>query len=140
MMETSARYLAFHGSVVLLIGLLCGGPYGRAINNAAPPHTVQAWRLAHASLPIGATLMIAVSALLSHFAVAVSIKWTITVSLCVSSYAFCVSLPLGAIVGHRGLSFGGPPSAHLVYAGNIIGAGTSLIAAVALVYASWVSL
>lgn len=63
--ESSARHLAFHGSVVLLFGLLCGGPYARAIKRAAPAHIVHAWRVAHASLPIGAILMIAVSAVLS---------------------------------------------------------------------------
>ena len=139
-MEPSARHLAFHGALVLLFGLLCGGPYARAINKGAPPHIVQAWRVAHSSLPMGAILMIAVSAVLSHFVVAPAVKWTIAVSLVVSSYAFCLSLPLGAIVGHRGLSSGGPLSARLVYAGNMLGACASLVGAVALVYASLVSL
>jgi len=139
-MEPSARQLTFHGAVVLLFGLLCGGPYARAINRGAPPHIVQAWRMAHASLPMGATLMIALSAVLSHFAATPAVKWTIAVSLAVSSYAFCLSLPLGATVGHRGLSSGGPLSARLVYAGNMLGAGASLVGAVALVYASLVSL
>lgn len=139
-METSARHLAFHGAVVLLFGLLCGGPYARSINREAPPHIVHAWRVAHASLPIGAMLMIAVSAVLSSLATALAVKWLTTVSLAVSSYAFCLSLPLAAIVGHRGLSSTGPTSAKLVYAGNIIGAGASLVAAVALVYACLISL
>lgn len=85
-------------------------------------------------------LMIAVSAVLSSLATALAVKWLTTVSLAVSSYAFCLSLPLAAIVGHRGLSSTGPTSAKLVYAGNIIGAGASLVAAVALVYACLISL
>ncbi|MBC7730739.1 MAG: hypothetical protein H7306_02410 [Bacteriovorax sp.] len=120
-MEPSARHLAFHGAVVLLFGLLCGGPYARAVNKVAPPHIVPAWRVEHASLPMGAILMI-------------------SVSLAASSYAFCLSLPLEAAVGHCGLSSGGPLSARLVYAGNMLGAGASLVGAVALVYASLVSL
>jgi hypothetical protein len=139
-MDHSARQLAFHGAIVLLIGLLCGGPYARAINKGSPAHIVHAWRVAHASLPIGAILMIAVSAVLSSFATASAVKWLITVSLAVSAYAFCVALPLAATVGHRGLSSEGPMSAKLVYAGNMLGAGASLVAAVALVYASLVSL
>jgi hypothetical protein len=139
-MEIAARHLAFHGAIVLTFGLLCGVPYGRAINRDAPARVVQAWRLAHASLPMGATLMLAVSALLSSFAVAGAVKWLVTVSLVVSSYAFCVSLPLAAVVGHRGLSSAGPAAAKLVFAGNMIGAGASLVAAVALVYAGYVSL
>jgi hypothetical protein len=138
--DTAARHLAFHGAIVLTFGLLCGGPYARAINRDAPARVVQAWRLAHASLPMGATLMLAVSAVLSSFAVAGVVKWLVTLSLVVSSYSFCLSLPLAAVVGHRGLSFAGPAAARLVYAGNMIGAGASLVAAVALVYAGYLSL
>jgi hypothetical protein len=139
-MEPCARHLAFHGAIVLLIGLLCGAPYARAIRRGAPAHIVHSWRVAHASLPIGATLMFAVAALLSSFAVAPSVKWLVAGALVVSSYAFCLSLPLAATVGHRGLSATGPTSAKLVYTGNMIGSGASLVAALALVYAGFVSL
>ena len=47
---------------------------------------------------------------------------------------------MGANVGHRSLSFGGPLLARLVYTGNMLGAGASLVSAVALVYASLGSL
>lgn len=139
-MEPSARHLVFHGAIVLLFGLLCGGPYARAINKGAPGHIVQAWRVAHASLPIGAILMMAVSAVLSSLAAEPAVKWLIAISLALSSYAFCLSLPLAAIVGHRGLSSEGPASAKLVYVGNMVGAGASLVASVALVYACLISL
>ena len=62
-----------------------------------------------------------------------------TYSFSVSGYAFCVSLPLGAMVGHRGLQSGGPPSAKTVYAGNLIGAWGSMIGALLLLYAAFVS-
>lgn len=139
-METSARHLVFHGAVVLLIGLICGAPYGSAINRDAPASVVQAWRVAHASLPIGAILMFAVAALLSAFAVASGIKWLIAGALVVSSYAFCISLPLGAVVNHRGLSGEGPTSAKVVFAANLVGAWASIVATLALIYAALVSL
>lgn len=139
-MDPSARHLSLHAAIVLLIGLACGAPYGRAINRDAPAHTVHAWRVAHASLPIGATLMFAVAALLSSFAVAAAVKWGIAIALIVSSYAFCFSLPLSALVGHRGLSSAGPLSAKLVYAGNLLGAWASMVAALGLVYAGYASL
>jgi hypothetical protein len=139
-MHASARQLAFHGAVVLLIGLLCGAPYGRAINRGAPTHVTNAWRLAHASLSIGAAVMLAVSGLLSAFTVGEPVRWLIAIALVVSSYAFCISLPLAAMVGHRGLSPGGPRSARLVYVGNSVGALASLVAAGMLVYAGFVSL
>lgn len=139
-MDPSARYLAFHGAIVLLVGLLCGAPYGRAVNRSAPAHIVHSWRVAHSGLPIGAILMLAVAALLPSFGAAEPVKWFIAITLIVSSYAFCFSLPLAAIVGHRGLSTRGPLSAKLVFTGNIVGAAASVVAALTLIYAGFVSL
>jgi hypothetical protein len=84
--------------------------------------------------------MFAVAALLSSFAVPQLIKLSIVVTLIVSSYAFCVALPLGATVGHRGLSSERPMVAKVVYLGNVVGAVASLAAGFILVYASFVSL
>jgi hypothetical protein len=139
-MDTYSRQLVFHGAVVLLIGLLCGAPYGRAVNRKAPEHIVHSWRVAHASIPLGAALMFGLAAVLSHLQGSASLKWVIAVFFIVSSYAFCFSLPLAAVVGQRGLSSRGPTSAKLVYLGNMIGALSSSVAAAALLYAAWVSL
>lgn len=84
--------------------------------------------------------MFAIAALLSSFAVAATVKWSIAVALITSSYAFCFSLPLAALVGQRGLSPEGPTSAKLVYLGNMLGAVTAVVAALVLVYAAFVSL
>jgi hypothetical protein len=139
-MLSSARHLVFHGAVVLVIGLLCGAPYGRAINRNAPAHVVNSWRVAHASLPMGALIMLAIGPILSTLAVSDAIKWVVAISLIVSSYAFCFSLPLAAIVGHRGLSSDGPVAAKLVYIGNILGAAASFLAVLTFLYAAFVSL
>lgn len=138
-MDTSARHLVLHGAIVLLIGLLCGAPYGHAINRNAPAHIIHSWRVAHASLPMGGILMLTVAALLSHFSVEVYVKWLISSAFIASSYAFCVSLPLAALVGYRGLSGEGPPAAKVVYAGNVVGAWLSVIGTLALIYAAFVS-
>lgn len=139
-MEPSARYLVFHGTIILLIGLLCGAPYGRAINRRAADHSVHSWRVAHLSLPIGAILMFAVATLMASFTVASQIKQLIASLLIVSGYSFCVALPLAAMVGERGLSHRGPLKAKAVFAGNLLGAATSLLASLALVYAAFESL
>ncbi len=139
-MESSARYLVFHGAIVLLVGLLCGAPYGRAVVRNAPPHIVNSWRVAHSSLPMGAVLMFAAATLFAWLAVSANIKSLLAIMLIVCGYAFCVSLPLAAITGHRGLSNGGPVAARIVFMGNTLGAATSLIAALILVYAAFVSL
>jgi hypothetical protein len=139
-MEPAARTLVFNAAIVLIIGLLCGMPYGRAINRKASESLVHSWRVAHLALPIGAMLMFAVAAILTPFVVTTTVKWLIAVALIVSSYGFCFSLLLAPLVGHRGLSSKGPLAAKLVYLGNMVGAMSSLLAAVALLYAAYVSL
>ena len=139
-MDSSSRHLLFHGAIVLLFGLLLGAPYARAIKREAAAHIVNSWRVAHLSLPIGAVLMFAAAAVLPSFAVAAQVKWVIALALIVSSYGFCVSTPLAAITGQRGLSSGGTGLGRLVYAGNMVGAWGSVIAAVVFLYAAFVSL
>lgn len=139
-MEPSSRYLVFHGTVVLLIGLLCGAPYGRAINGNAASHIAHSWRVAHLSLPVGAILMFTVAVLLGSFAVAGEVKQWIADLLILSGYSFCVSLPLAAMAGQRGLTPTGPLAAKAVFLGNLVGAVTSMLAALALVYAAFRSL
>lgn len=139
-MPASSRHLIFHGAVVLLFGLLLGAPYARAIKAGAAAHIVNSWRVAHLSLPIGATLMFAVAAVLPSLLVAIQIKWVIAVALIVSAYGFCVSTPLAAVTGQRGLSSGGVGLGKLVYLGNMVGAWSSVVASVTLLYAAFVSL
>lgn len=139
-MDPSSRHLVFHGAIVLLFGFLLGGPYGRAINRNAAEQVVRAWRVAHASLPIGALVMLAVGALLSFTPAPAAVKWFVVASLIVSSYAFCVSLPLAALTGHRGLASEGPLAAKVVYAGNILGAVTSVAGSAGFVYATFLAL
>jgi hypothetical protein len=138
--HSSAKYLVFHGAIVLLIGLLCGAPYGRAINRGYPDKVVAAWKFAHGALPFSAMLMFGIAGFLSLLSVSDGFKWAIAVVWIISSYAFCYSLPSAAIVGHRGLTLGNTLPEKLVFLANLLGAGTSLIGAVALIYAGYMSL
>lgn len=139
-MPPYSRHLVFHGAVVLLFGLLLGAPYARAIKAGAAAHIINSWRVAHLSLPIGATLMFAVAALLPSLLVATQIKWVIAAALIVSAYGFCLSTPLAAVTGQRGLTSGGVGLGKLVYLGNMVGAWASVVASVALLYTAFVSL
>lgn len=139
-MITSAKHLVFHGTLVLLFGLLLGAPYGKAINRGAPAHIINSWRIAHQSLPIAAVLMFSVSAVLSSFSIPAAFSWLIAGSLIASSYFFCVSMPLAAITGHRGLTRGKTLPENIVLFANLAGAWLSLIAALGLVYAAAESL
>ena len=139
-METSARYLLFHGSIVLLVGLLCGMPYGIAITRKQGDEVIRAWKLAHGSLSLGGTTMIAMAAILSGLQVSEAIRWLLAVTLAVSGYGFCFALTLEPFVGDRGLSWTGAWSNKVIFVGNFIGALSSLIGSIVLVYASYVSL
>ena len=139
-MSSPAHQLAFHAAVVLLFGLALGIPYGRAINRSAPAQIVNSWRVAHQGLPIAATLMLAIAALLDSLSVAPAVRWFLAVTLIISSYSFCLSMPLAAMTGHRGLSSGGVGLQRAVLLGNVLGAGFSAVAALALLYATAVSL
>jgi len=139
-MEESARYLMFNGVIILLAGLLAGIPYGRAILNNTNKRLIEAWKVAHAALSMGAILLLVISVSISDLNVAITLKWIISALFIISGYGFMVALLIGPVVGHRGISSGGPKKAKLVYAGNLIGAVTSLFATVTLLYAAWLNL
>lgn len=139
-MDAASRHLLFHGVVMLLWGLLCGAPYGSAIVRGKPPEVVHSWRVAHASLPMGAAVVMAVAAVLTYLPVDARLRWGIVSLFIASIYAFCVALTLAPIVRHRGLVWAKALSARVVYLGNLLGALTSLLAAAGLLYAAGVAL
>jgi hypothetical protein len=140
-MSLASRHLIFHGSLVLLYGLCLGAPYARAITRGAPAEIIHAWRVAHASLPMGAILMLAVAAVLPGMGVGKGLSWGLVVALVVSAYAFCVSTTLAALTGQRGLNRSASHGwGRTVYAANMVAATSSLLAAVLLVLAAAASL
>jgi hypothetical protein len=83
--DSAARHLFFNATIVLLIGLICGAPYGRAIVRNEAAGTVHSWRVAHLSLPLGATLMFAVAATLPMLSVSSAARWLIAITSIVSA-------------------------------------------------------
>jgi hypothetical protein len=140
MMDTTARYLVFHSVVVLVIGLIVGVPYGRAIGRKAPNDVLHAWRLAHGTLTLGAALGLAIAAVLSSFTVGAAVKSWLAWTWEISNYGFCFSLPLAAMVGHRGHTLQPPLSNQLAFAGNMVGIVASAAGAFLLLYAAFASL
>lgn len=139
-MASASNHLALHASLVLSFGVLLGAPYGRAINRGAPAQIVNSWRVAHQSLPIAAGLMFAVAAVLPLLNAPAAAVWFVVVTLVAGNYAFCVSMPLAAITGHRGLSPDGKGLQRLVFHANLAGAALSLAACVGLVFICLASL
>jgi hypothetical protein len=133
-------HLVFHGAVMLFFGLLLGAPYGSSIKRGAPNHIVNAWRVAHSSLSIGGATVLAIAAVLPFLNAAIILQWLIAIAWIVSSYAFCIALPIAAVTGDRGLASGADGLAKWAYIGNVVGAGFSLLGAAALMFAAGAAL
>ena len=65
-MTMPALQLLLHGTIVLVVGLLAGVPYGRAITAGSSEERIRAWRVAHTGLTSGGGVMIAVASVLSQ--------------------------------------------------------------------------
>jgi hypothetical protein len=138
-MNISARYLLLNGAIVLLIGLLCGAPYGMAIKRQNE-ELIRAWKLAHSSLSLGGATMIAIAACFNGLGNQEIFKWIISISYIISGYGFCFAMLSEPFLGQRGLSWSGTRNNKIVYAGNSIGALGSLAGTIVLVIASYLSL
>jgi hypothetical protein len=116
-----ALHLIANGAIMVLLGNLCGIPFGRAIANRKDESVVRAWRVAHSGNIMTGVSIMAAGVSVPFLGGSPAIVSAMTLALIVSGYAFTVSLPLGAVVGRRGLAPHGPFSNRLVFAGNSIG-------------------
>ena len=136
MIELPSRYLLFHGSIVLFIGLLSGIPMGSAINRKKGEEAVRAWRVAHSGLIMDGLLMLIIALIVPYLQVGELGIWTLVWVLVISGYGFVMALPLGAWKGYRGLV----PKPHgintIVYAGNVIGVVGSLVGIAIVIFGS----
>ena len=128
------KQFLLHGAIVLLVGLLCGAPMGSAIARNKPEPIVRGWRVAHSSLVAGGILLLAIAGVVSRLALPPSALIVLVVSFVVGSYAFCISLPLGAHIGVRGITRDGSLLGALVYATNILGVVALLLGGILLVW------
>lgn len=133
--------LAFHGGVVLMVGLMAGLPFNMVILKDKSPEVIRAWRVAHSSLCMGGTAMIAFAAFLPILKMPTMWQSILIVSFIASGYGFCVSMILGASTGERGLTlFKGNAIYRLVYVGNFFGSAGSAIATACFIYGGWLAL
>jgi len=129
--------LLFHGALVLLLGLLAGAPYGRAIAGGASVRRTEAWRAAHSGL-IGTGLMTLVFGLmLRGWRAEGALVEVAALSAIASAWAFSVAMTLAAASGQRGLSAGGTMVNRLVFGGYVVGVLGSLGAATGFVLLAW---
>ncbi len=84
--------------------------------------------------------MLGIAAILSFLEVDVIVQWSLATAFIVSGYSFCFALTIEPFVGDRGLTWSGVWSNKVVFIGNVIGALSSLVGTLILVYASYVNL
>ena len=138
--ETLSGWMLLHGGLVLLAGFASGAPLGGAILGDETASRVNGWRVAHSGLSVGGAAMIAVGLALPALDVGDTLLRGIAYAFIASGWGFALVLPYGAFVGQRGLSSSGPASNRFVFAGNLIGAGGSLIGGSLFVIAAWQNL
>jgi hypothetical protein len=134
------KHLILHGAVILLIGFACGTPMGRSIVRRKSEDTVRAWRVAHSSLVMGGILLLALAGVVEHLRLGNWALVLLAVSFIGSSYAFAISLPLGAHYGFRGLTSAPPLLNRVVYSGNLLGSIGFFIGALLLVWGAYAGL
>ena len=121
------RSLVLHGSIVVMIGLLVGIPYGQAITGGMGAEVVRAWRAAHDGLIMGGIMLVAVGPACGWVRLRPAVEALLGWSLIVSGYAFVLALVGAAVLGVRGLEPAGPGANLLVFGANTTGALGSLL-------------
>src|SRR5262249_61838972 len=99
------KQLILHGGIILLVGLLSGAPFGRAIARGKSEATVSAWRVAHTGNTMGGVLLFSLASIVPQLQLDASTLTLLVWAFVASGYGFAIALPLGALYGHRGLTF-----------------------------------
>jgi Na+/H+-dicarboxylate symporter len=129
-MKHAQRVILLNGLIILLVGALCGVPYGQSITKGWGEEAVRAWRLAHFSLVFGGVWLLAVAAVSNLLVLgARGIKILVT-SVVTSAYAFLLALLVAAAFGVRGIEATGPPANLVAFAGNTLASVASVVWAV----------
>jgi len=107
---------------------------GRSIVRRKSADTVRAWRVAHSSLVMGGILLLALAGVVEYLRLGSWALFLLALSFIGSSYAFAISLPLGAHYGVRGLTSAPPLLNRVVYAGNMLGISGFFVGALLLIW------
>jgi hypothetical protein len=127
------KYLLFHGSVVLLAGLLSGLFYWSAITRDRKDE-IHSWRVAHSFLVVDGIFMFVVGLAIPHLILSGQALRILVWSMILAGYGFTYAFMIGALKGIRGLT---PRPYGLntgLFAGHFIGASGSLVGLAILIY------
>lgn len=131
MNHTLRSKLFFHGTLVLLLGMVVGFPYAEAISSGGD---LRAWRMAHLEGVLNGLLLLAVAAGGSLFELSARLQNTLFATLLVVGYGNVLAATLAAASGQRGLQPGGPLANWMVFLGFLLAV---LAVFVALALMAW---
>ncbi len=129
-MKHAQRVIVLNGLIVLLVGALCGVPYGQSITRGWGEEAVRAWRLAHFSLVFGGVWLLAVAGASGLLVLGDRARKVLVASVVTSGYSFMLALILGAVAGVRGIEASGPGANFVAFAGNVVASVASVVWAV----------
>ncbi len=132
--------IAFHGVLLVVLGMLVGLPFADAITAQSGPEIERAWRVAHTSLVTAGTLYVAIAAIAHHLMLPGRAAAFVTWSFVLSAYAFSFALVVGPVVGARGLEPTGPPLNVLIFALFVASLLLSFFSVVIVLWGLFVSL
>jgi len=134
MSERLQMHAIFHGAVILLIGNLCGIPYGNAIRRSLAEDIVRAWRVAHTGGVSGGLSVVALGAVLHRLTLGEAPLRLLVWSFVAGAYSITFGFLIAAAAGVRGMNPGGPALNSLVHVAYLIGALGVLVGSVLFVY------
>jgi hypothetical protein len=136
----AATLLALHGLVVLLLGLLCGIPYGSAIVGGFGDEAVRAWNLAHLEGLENGILVLALAGASGFLELRSGEERVVLWSAVLAAYGNVVGAIVGALSGQRGLAPHGPLANWLVFVAFMFGMWGVLVAVPLAAKGAWTHL
>ena len=137
MSERAAARLAFHGLVILLLGLLAGAPYGAAIVQGWGVEAERAWKLAHLEGVQNGILVLALAGAARLLSLANAAEKTVVWGAILAAYGNAIGGILGAVSGQRGLAPQGPVTNWIVFIAFMFGMWGLLIAVPVAAIGAW---
>jgi hypothetical protein len=111
----STLLIAFHGVLLVVLGMLVGLPFANAITTHSGIEVERAWRVSHTSLVTAGTLYVAIAAIAHYLILSPQAAAFVTWSFVLSTYTFAFAFVIGPIVGARGLEPTGPALNVLIF-------------------------
>jgi hypothetical protein len=134
MTELFCKYLIFHGSIIILMGLFAGLVYWQTIIRNKRPEVIRGCRIAHVFLVIEGMFIVIVGLGIPHLALGGLAVQVLVWTVASSGYGFAWAFIGGAWKGYRGLTPKPYGLNTILFLGHFIGAVGSLIGIAMVIY------